>query len=549
MGSKSCHTKPKLITFSIITFFIAFLYLSISHSPKRHETLIFHTLQHDKQPTQIFPRHLIQPKWYKFLENETKITKLRIGLVNVQETPMEVQDEEAELVNVYFRRVKTSVKWKHLFPEWIDEKSSQCPEIPMPELEDYGDLDVVMARVPCENAINVFRLQVNLVVANLLVKNGMDSNDVYREMYVVFIGPCSPMIEIFRCDDVIWHQPNVWIYKPDLTRLKQKILMPVGTCQLATPFAQQGRERWRKYGSSSSTSHKTAYKPREAYVTVLHTSESYVCGAITLAQSIILSNSTKDLVLLVDNSISEEALHSLKLAGWKIKIIERIRNPHAKRGTYNEWNYSKLRIWQLTEYDKLIFVDADFLFFKNLDSFFVFPQLSAAGNCRHVFNSGIMIIEPSECTFKTLMEKTLTVVSYNGGDQGFLNEVFSWWHRWPAKLNFLKNFQTDEGQKYEYPEDAYAMHYLGLKPWMCYKDYDCNWDALEYRDFPNDLIHAKWWQVYDLMPKELQKFCHLTPKMDTRIRLERQNAKIANFSDGHWKIQVKDPRRLSDSDI
>lgn len=147
------------------------------------------------------------------------------------------------------------------------------------------------------------------------------------------------------------------------------------------------------------------------------------------------------------------------------------------------------------------------------------------------------------------MEKTLSIVSYNGGDQGFLNEVFSWWHRWPGKLNYLKNFQTDERRKYDYPEDAYAMHYLGLKPWMCYKDYDCNWDALVYRDFPNDLIHAKWWEVYNLMPRELQKLCDLTPQMDTRIRLERQKAKIANFSDGHWKIQVKDPRRLSDSDL
>ncbi|XP_016443667.1 putative UDP-glucuronate:xylan alpha-glucuronosyltransferase 4 [Nicotiana tabacum] len=549
MGSKSSHSKPKLFTLSIISFFIVFVYLSISHSPKRHETII-HTLHNQKQPTEIFPRHVTRPSWYKYLENETKNTKFKIGLVNLHGTNVEVKDlhDEAELVNVHFRRVNQSVTWKDLFPEWIDEnvpqKSSQCPEIPMPELDEYADLDVVLARVPCANATNVFRLQVNLVVANLLVKNGWGFRDISREMYVVFVGPCSPMLEIFRCDDQIWYEGNAWIYKPDLRRLKQKVLLPVGTCQLASPFAESGQEEWRKYTSSDSNK-----KPREAYVTVLHSSESYVCGAIALAQSIILSNSTKDLILLVDNSISHESLNALKLAGWKIKVIERIRNPHAKRGTYNEWNYSKLRIWQLVEYDKLIFVDSDFLFFKNIDPFFMFPQLSAAGNCRHVFNSGIMIIEPSECTFKTLMEKTLTIVSYNGGDQGFLNEVFSWWHRWPAKLNYLKNFQTDERRKYEYPEDAYAMHYLGLKPWMCYKDYDCNWDVLEYRDFPNDRIHAKWWQVYDLMPKELQKFCYLTPDMDTRIRLERQEAKAANFSDGHWKIQVKDPRRLSDSDI
>lgn len=247
MGSKPSQTKLKLVTISIISFFIAFIYLGMSFNPKRRETMIFHTLQDYKQPTQIFPRPIIKPSWYKFLENETKYTRFKIGLVNVHGVPIEVKDlhdEQAELVNVHFRRVNRSVMWKHLFPEWINEnvaqKSSQCPEIPMPEVEDYVDLDVVLARVPCENATSVYRLQVNLVVANLLVKNGMDSNGVYREMYVVFIGPCSPMLEIFRCDDLIWHEGNVWIYKPDLTKLKQKILMPVGTCQLATPFAEQG---------------------------------------------------------------------------------------------------------------------------------------------------------------------------------------------------------------------------------------------------------------------------------------------------------------------
>lgn len=92
---------------------------------------------------------------------------------------------------------------------------------------------------------------------------------------------------------------------------------------------------------------------RQAYVSMVHTDSSYVCGAIVLAHSIRLSGSTRDLVMLVDASIQPEQRQGLEQAGWKVRVIERIRNPYAQKDCYNEWNYSKFRLWQLTEYDKV----------------------------------------------------------------------------------------------------------------------------------------------------------------------------------------------------
>lgn len=60
-----------------------------------------------------------------------------------------------------------------------------------------------------------------------------------------------------------------------------------------------------------------------------------------------------DLVILVDDTISEYHRGGLEAAGWKLHTIERIRNPKAERDAYNEWNYSKFRLWQLTDYDKI----------------------------------------------------------------------------------------------------------------------------------------------------------------------------------------------------
>ena len=171
----------------------------------------------------------------------------------------------------------------------------------------------------------------------------------------------------------------------------------------------------------------------------------------------------------------------------------------------------------------------------------MYPQLSAVGNDQVLFNSGIMVVEPSKCLFKFLIEKTRTVESYNGGDQGFLNEVFTWWHRWPRRLNFLKIFE-EEGER-ETPADAVAIHYLGLKPWMCYRDYDCNWDMANHHPFASDSAHRRWWEVYDAMPEGLWGYCGLTKKKDARIRKWRRIAQKANLSDGHWEMKVRDPRQ------
>ncbi|XP_031131845.1 putative UDP-glucuronate:xylan alpha-glucuronosyltransferase 4 [Ipomoea triloba] len=463
------------------------------------------------------------PSWYKFLANKFIDRKMRIGLVNVKFQGGLLHEENVDIVNVKFQRVSEKIEWNHLFPGWIDEDNAmgqhECPTVPIPDLGKYKKLDVVVARVPCgrNSTRDVYRLQVNLIVANLLVKCGWNNHDVHQTGYAVFIGECEPMFEIFRCNDLLWHQKDVRIYKPSLTKLKQKLVMPVGSCQLARPFAEQGKEIWRRYGLIAAK--RRIYKPREAYVTVLHSSEAYVCGAITLAQSIIQSNSTRDLILLADSSISPKSLRALQQAGWKIKPIQRIRSPHAKNHAYNEWNYSKLRIWeQLTEYEKAMFVDSDVVVFKNMDEFFVYPELSAAKNHGHLFNSGVMIVEPSKCTFESLMEKRPDVVSYNGGDQGFLNEMFAWWHRLPMRVNRLKVFTGASGNQHALPEDVYAIHYLGLKPWKCSQDYDCNWDKVAYQKFASDSAFQRWRQVYNKMPEGLREFCAPIPKMNREFK-------------------------------
>ncbi|PPD75389.1 hypothetical protein GOBAR_DD27696 [Gossypium barbadense] len=383
--------------------------------------------------------------------------------------------------------------WDSLYPEWIDEQQEEkvpvCPSLPKIEVPGIR-LDLVAVKLPCRN------------------------------------------------EELVARENNVWLYKPDLNVLREKLQFPPGSCELALPFEVKEPI----YSGNAS---------RQAYATILHSAHVYVCGAIAVARSIRLSGSTRDLVILVDEMITAYHRSGLEAAGWKVRTIQRIRNPKAEKDAYNEWNYSKFRLWQLTDYDKIIFIDADLLILRNIDFLFAMPEISATGNNGTLFNSGVMVIEPSNCTFQLIMEHIDVFESYNGGDQGYLNEIFTWWHRIPRHMNFLKHFWIGDEEEVKQkktrlfgsePPILYVLHYLGIKPWLCFKDYDCNWNVDIMVEFASDVAHDRWWKVHDSMPEELQEFCMLRSRQKAQLEFDRRQAEKAKFRDGHWRIKIEDKR-------
>ncbi|GJN14465.1 hypothetical protein PR202_gb01299 [Eleusine coracana subsp. coracana] len=92
------------------------------------------------------------------------------------------------------------------------------------------------------------------------------------------------------------------------------------------------------------------------------------------------------------------------------------------------------------------------------------------------------------------------------------------------------------------PPVLYVLHYLGLKPWLCFRDYDCNWNILGMRGFASDVAHARWWKVHDNMPGRLQSYCALRTRQKAALEWFRRQAEKANFSDGHWRRNITDTR-------
>ncbi|KAL7155069.1 hypothetical protein ABFS83_03G049300 [Erythranthe nasuta] len=484
---------------------------------------------------------------------------MRIGTVNMEDEDVSDWTEHGKIFPISFDRVSEFFEWKALFPEWIDEEEeysgSSCPEIPMPDWDRYdGHMDMIVAKLPCKKPEqgwnrDVFRLQVHLVAGNAAVVRGR--RDWNGRIKVVFVSKCMPMPELFRCDDLVTREGEWWYYRPEIGRLRQKVSLPVGSCNLALPLWDKGTNE--VYDLSKIEAATERPQKREAYATVLHSSESYVCGAVTLAQTLLRTGTRRDLILLLDTSISEPKRRSLVRAGWTLRFIERIRNPRAEKNSYNEYNYSKLRLWQLTDYDKVVFVDSDIIVLRRLDVLFHFPEMTAAGNDGSIFNSGVMVVEPSGCTFRALMSRRADVVSYNGGDQGFLNEVFVWWHRLPRRVNFLKNFWSNSSAEAGFknhlfgsdPPELYSVHYLGLKPWLCYRDYDCNWDLPDQRVYASEEAHARWWRVHDAMEEGLRKVCGLSEERKIELEWDRKMAREMGSTDHHCWINVTDPRKFN----
>ncbi|KAI0496152.1 hypothetical protein KFK09_022459 [Dendrobium nobile] len=488
-------------------------------------------------------------QWAQILQITTKLygrkENLKVGLLNFNST--EIKNWQNLLPTAKFSKVQLdnagkNLTWDDLYPEWIDEEEESdepsCQNLPNPKVPRRSQFGLVAVKLPCNRTGNWTRDIARLHLQHAAAKLSVDSKEGHDPALVLLVTDCLPIPNLFSCKHLVARKGNIWLYKPNLQVLMQKLKFPIGSCELSLPFEHKVRP-------SSTNAH------REAYATILHSEDEYVCGAIAAAQSIRLTGSTRDLIILVDETISSHYKNGLEAAGWKIKKIRRIRNPKATKDAYNEWNYSKFRLWQLTEYNKIIFIDADLLVLRNIDFLFTMPEISATGNNGTLFNSGVMVIEPSNCTFKLLMEHINDIKSYNGGDQGYLNEIFTWWHRIPRHMNFLKHFWIgDDGEEKAKktslfgaePPVLYVLHYLGFKPWLCFRDYDCNWNVDFMQEFASDVAHQKWWRVHDSMPKKLQKFCLLSTQRKAALEWDRRQAEKVNYSDGHWKRNVTDAR-------
>ncbi|WP_077959796.1 glycosyltransferase [Ensifer adhaerens] len=228
-----------------------------------------------------------------------------------------------------------------------------------------------------------------------------------------------------------------------------------------------------------------------AFVTLV-TNADYALGARALARSIRLTDTRADIVVLHTGGVSLEALSPLAEFGCRLAetdllpLSEAFNARHARRNVHGKApftkgrkpgfhspldNFCKLRLWQLTEYRRCAFIDADAIVLKNIDRLFAYPEFSAAPNVYesladfHRLNSGVFVAEPSLATFDTMLTRLDAPDAFwPRTDQTFLQEFFPDWHGLPVTMNMLQYVWFNLPELWDWRSIG-VLHYQYEKPW------------------------------------------------------------------------------------
>jgi len=202
---------------------------------------------------------------------------------------------------------------------------------------------------------------------------------------------------------------------------------------------------------------------RRAFATLV-TNEEYGRGALALVRSLRWTGSTTPLLVLATREA--EHLDELEKEGCRIvpvrqpEVSDAFKARHSREALHRAApfnkgnkpafhdpvdNFCKLELWKLTEYQKIVFLDADSLVVKPIDMLFGFPEFSGAPNVYetladfHRLNSGVFVAEPSLETYERLVERLdQPGVFWRRTDQTFLETMFPDWHKLPYTFNTMQ---------------------------------------------------------------------------------------------------------------
>ncbi|KAK7866807.1 hypothetical protein R5R35_005240 [Gryllus longicercus] len=217
----------------------------------------------------------------------------------------------------------------------------------------------------------------------------------------------------------------------------------------------------------------------------LATNDTYSLGALVLARSLRRVSTNHNLTVMVTPGVSaamRAQLASVFNVLEEVNILDSKDEKNLALLTRPELGitFTKLHCWRLTQFSKCVFLDADVMVLKNCDELFDREELSAAPDVGwpDCFNSGVFVYRPSIETYNALINFALSQGSFDGGDQGLLNQFFSDWATKDISrhLPFIYNMCSSATYSYlpafkQFGQNVKIVHFIGTaKPWLQYLD-------------------------------------------------------------------------------
>ena len=155
----------------------------------------------------------------------------------------------------------------------------------------------------------------------------------------------------------------------------------------------------------------------------------------------------RDRLVIVTKETSPASVNQLRNDGIKVQRVSVLDSPYTHNAKFDDrftQVMTKLKIFELIQYRKIVFIDGDSLVLDSLEELFECGRFCAAFINPCYFNSGLMLITPDKSVYEDMQKKLPVLKSYDGGDQGFLNNYY------PNLLNkksFLPNAEKGRRKK------------------------------------------------------------------------------------------------------
>ena len=192
---------------------------------------------------------------------------------------------------------------------------------------------------------------------------------------------------------------------------------------------------------------------------------TYLCNDLFLEGAIALITSLRknspesfrkcDINCLCLEEVSKSSLVSLKKEGYNIKILQKkkylIPNHKDFLGRYasSPWlTFNKLYIFSYTEYETILYLDADTIVRNEIFELFnsqsylaaVEDELTPNLNNKGI-NSGVMVIKPNRENWELIKKNINTKFNQKHTDQSLINALFYDFVRLSRKYNTLEKIQ------------------------------------------------------------------------------------------------------------
>ncbi|MEZ3499077.1 glycosyltransferase family 8 protein [Pantoea sp. KPR_PJ] len=246
-----------------------------------------------------------------------------------------------------------------------------------------------------------------------------------------------------------------------------------------------------------------------AWVTLL-TQPDYLVGVKALHRSLKQSGTRWPLVVMTTDAIPLADREALQAEGCRVHPVDPLYpnselEPYYASAQFGEV-WTKLRAWQLTDFERVVFLDADMLVLQNMDELFTLDlgdnQLAACHACRcnpnqiasypaswqpenchytwqdrgepaptlldNYLNGGFLLLKPDDAVFAALADRIAAIIdlkAYPFSEQDLLNEAFAGrWLPLSYVYNALKTLPFQHSRMWNESE-VKNLHFILAKPW------------------------------------------------------------------------------------